>query len=80
MITVTGRDTCKPAYIDEKLIGRIDELSEEIDGRAYPFPRVYIIDPKQKHDYFLDVIESANKIASLIEKANTEQKRRTDNE
>ena len=67
MITVTSRDTCKPAYVDEKHIRGIDELSEEIDGRAYPWSRIFIRDEGQKHDYCIDVVESKKKINHLIE-------------
>ena len=67
MITVTGRDTCKPAYIDEALIEKITEHTEDLAGRAYPYSRVYIKDPKQHYEYYLDVVESKAKIATLIE-------------
>ena len=69
MITVTGRDTCKPAYIDEACIEKITEHTEDIAGRAYPYSRVYLRDNKQHHEYFLDVVESKAKIATLIEEA-----------
>lgn len=67
MITVTGRDTCKPAYIDENYIQSIEELTEDIDGRPYPWSRVYVKHGIFKHKYFLDVVESKRRIEELIE-------------
>lgn len=81
MITVTSRDTCRAAYIDENLIEDIKELSEIIDDRSYPFSRVHIIDPKQKHDFYLDVTESKKKIKKLIdERKELERKRAEEKE
>lgn len=74
MITVINRDTCKPAYIDNEIITKIEEHSEEIDGRSYPYSRVFMKEAQQKHDYFLDVVESLNKINQLIEEANEKEK------
>ena len=72
MITVTNRDTCKPAYIDEKLVKHIEEFSEETGGRVYPYSRVFLVDEKQKHDYFLDVVESKQKIETMIQEKSAE--------
>ena len=69
MITVTNRDTCRAAYIDEKNIVKMSEHSEEVSGVACPYTRVYVKDEKQKHDYFLDVVDSKRKIQKLIEEA-----------
>ena len=66
MITVTNRDTCRDAYIDETLIQHMEELQDEMGGRAYPFTRVFLKDEKQKHDYFLDVVQSKARIEKLI--------------
>lgn len=69
MITVTSRDTCRAAYVDEKCVVKVTEHSEDIDGRAYPWSRIFINDPKQKHEYFLDVVESKKKIQQLVKEA-----------
>lgn len=66
MITVTNRDTLKAAYVDPKNIQHIESLQDEIKGRAYPFSRIFIKDEKENHDYFLDVIDSKDKIDRLI--------------
>lgn len=65
MITVTNRDTCKPAYIDADNILYVEELQDEIDGKLYPFSRVFLKDEKEEHEYSLDVIESKAKIENL---------------
>lgn len=70
MITLTNRDTIKPCYVDEKDIVDIKERSEDIAGRAYPYTRLHIIRSSEKHDYYIDVIESKRKIDQLIEQAN----------
>ena len=69
MITVTGRDTCRAAYVDEKFVTKITEHSEDIDGRAYPWSRIFISDPKQNHEYSIDVVESKKKIQQMIKEA-----------
>lgn len=66
MIVLTGRDTCKPAYVDPNHIVKIQEKTEEIDGRAYPFSRIFLKDEKQKHEFFLDVVESKARIRKLV--------------
>ena len=66
MITVINRDTCRAAYVDEKCIKSIEEFSEDIDGRAYPYSRIFIENPKENHSYCLDVIESKRKIEALM--------------
>lgn len=76
MITVTNRDTCKEAYIDEKLVQHIEEFTEEIQGRVYPYSTVFIKDPKNGYDYSLDVIESKRKIEQLMKDAKTNPKER----
>ena len=73
MITLTGRDTIKPAYVDNKRIVKIEELSEELGDRSYPYTRIHIKDEKLGHEYFLDVIESAKKINALIEEEKTKR-------
>ncbi len=69
VITVTNRDTCKPAYIDPFHIEKITEHEDEISGRAYPWSRVHIRDGKQGHDYTLDVVESRERILELTRQA-----------
>ena len=66
MITLLGRDTCKPAYIPEKHIDHMDEFVEEILGRAYPYTRIYIKNPSDGYEYFVDVVESQKKIENII--------------
>lgn len=72
MITVTNRDTCKPAYIDEKLVQHIEEFSDEVCGKSCPYSRVFLKDEKQGHDYFLDVIESKRRIETLMQNPSAE--------
>ena len=71
MITVTNRDTFRSAYLDPKAILHLEELQDEIDGRAYPFTRVFVKDEKEGHEYSLDVIESKRKIEDLLLSAET---------
>ena len=69
MIKLMNRITCKMANVDDSIIVGMEELSDEIDGRVYPYTRLHLVDPKQKHDYYLEVVESANKINREIEEA-----------
>ena len=66
MITLLGRDTCKPAYIPEKHIDHMEEFVEEIAGRAYPYTRIYIKNPSDGYEYYVDVVESQKKIEKVI--------------
>lgn len=76
MIVLMNRDTCKFANVDESLIVKMDELSEEIAGRAYPYTRLHLIDKKQNHDYFLNVVESVKQIMKLSEEAKEREEQR----
>ena len=67
MITLLGRDTCKPAYIPEDYIDHMDELVENTVERAYPYTRIYIKNPHDNYDYYIDVVESKKKIEQLIQ-------------
>lgn len=67
MIQLTGRDTCRVANVPEQDIVEMIERSEEISGRVYPYTHLHLVDNKQGHDYFLDVIESQTYIMHLIE-------------
>lgn len=66
MITCTGRDTCKSCFIPEGYISEIEELSEEVGNRAYPFSRIRIRNPKDGFEYYQDVVESKREIERLI--------------
>ena len=72
MILVKNKDTKLAAYIPEELIQGVEKHS----GHT----RVYIVDHKQKHDYFLDVKESPEEIKQLIRKAHKKPKREPDEE
>lgn len=67
MITLMSRDTCKYCHIPEEFIESMTECQTETVERVYPYTRLHIVDSKQKHDYFIDVIESAKYINKLIE-------------
>jgi hypothetical protein len=69
MIIVTGYDTCRPAYVDEKCIVDITEHTETVQDRVYPYSKIHIKDDKEKHDYILEVVESKKKIERLISEA-----------
>ena len=73
MITLLARDTCKPAYIPEEFVDHMDELVEESPERAYPYTRIYIKNPSDGYEYFIDVVESARKINQLISEKNTKK-------
>jgi hypothetical protein len=62
MIVVTGKDTGMPAYI---FVKEIQEAKSMRDGPC-SFTRVFLKDPKQGHDYFLDVTESRDEIGRRI--------------
>ena len=72
MITVTNRDTCRSAYLDPKCIQHIEEFQEEIQGKLYPYSRVFMKDEKEGHEYSIDVVESKRKIEALILEASKE--------
>lgn len=67
MITLVSRDTCKYCHIPEEFIADMQELQTETAERVYPYTRLHIVDPKQKHDYYIDVIDSVKYINRLIE-------------
>ena len=67
MITLVNRDTCKYCHIPEEFITDMQELQVEDHERVYPYTRLHIVDPKQKHDYYLDVLDSVKYINKLIE-------------
>lgn len=62
MIVVTGKDTGLPAYIFVKEI----QKTETMRSGPCSFTRVFLKDPKQGHDYFLDVTESREEISRRI--------------
>ena len=67
MITLMSRDTCKYCHIPEEFIADMTELQTETTERVYPYTRLHIVDSKQKHDYYIDVIDSVKYINKLIE-------------
>lgn len=66
MITLLGRDKCRPVYVPEKYIDHMEELVEDTPERAYPYTRIYVKVPAEKYDYYIDVVESVKKINQLI--------------
>lgn len=80
MITLTNRDTFKPCHVDAPFISEIMELHDIDEARVYPYTRLHIINPKEKHDFTIDVIESKKKILKLIEeeKLNAQPKSKAD--
>jgi len=73
MITLTGFDTNRPAYIPEDYIDRIEEKNQRLQERDYPYSRIYIRDSKQAHDYFIDVVESKKYINKLVKQKQEEK-------
>lgn len=74
MIKLLARDTCKTAYIPDEFIENMEEFVEETPERAYPYTRIYIKNPNDGYEYFIDVVESANKINRLIEEQKANKK------
>lgn len=66
MITVMNRETCKLANIPDEYIVEMTEHQEETPERIYPYTRLHIVDPRQGHDYYLEVVESKKHIQRLI--------------
>ena len=66
MITLLGRDKCRPVYIPEKHIDHMEELVDRQPERDYPYTRIYIKNPADGFEYFIDVVESARKINKVI--------------
>ena len=62
MIVVKGKDTGMAAYIHVKDIVR----TEYIKADPCSFTRVFLCDPKQGHDYFLDIMEKPEEIERKI--------------
>lgn len=62
MIVATGRDTGMAAYIFVKEI----QKTESMRSGPCSFTRVFLKDPKQGHEYFLDVNETAEEIKRRI--------------
>lgn len=62
MIVVTGKDTGMAAYI---IVKEIQDIKIMRDGSC-SFTRVFLKDPKQGHDYFLDVKEKPEEIRRII--------------
>lgn len=69
MITVMNRHTCKMANVPDEYITEMTELQEETPERVYPYTRLHIVDPKQNHDYYLEVIDSKKHIQKLIDES-----------
>ena len=69
MITLTNRDTCRAAYVPEDYIDHIEERVDKSQERDYPYSRIYIKNMKDKDpmDYYIDVVESRNKIKRIID-------------
>lgn len=64
MITLTNRNTCRAAYIPEDYIEKIEEYVDKTQERDYPYSRIYIKNADQ--EYFIDVVESKQKISQVI--------------
>lgn len=62
MILVTGKDTGLTAYIFVKEIEKTEKMKEG----PHPFTRVFLKDPKEQHEYFLDVREDPAEINRRI--------------
>ena len=54
------------ANVPDEYIVEMTEYSTQDDKRAYPYTRLHIVDPKQGHDFYLDVVESKSYIDKLI--------------
>ena len=63
MIVATGRDTGLPAYIFVKHIQKIESMK----SGPCSFTRVFMKDPKEDHEYFLDVNETREEISRRIQ-------------
>lgn len=74
MIVLTGRNTCRAAYVPEDYIDKIEELVDTTQERDYPFSRVYIRIEKDSYDYYIDVVESKAKIQQIIEDTHKHEK------
>ena len=61
MILLTSKETGLPAYIWVKEL-----QSMESHGGSSPFTRIFLQDPKQHHEYTLDVLESKAEISKRI--------------
>lgn len=66
MLKLVSRDTCRYCNVPEEFITDMEELQDEDDKRVYPYTRLHIVDPKQNHDYYLDVVDSVKYIKKLI--------------
>lgn len=61
MILLTSKETGLPAYIWIKEI-----QSMESHGGSSPYTRIWLKDPKQHHEYHVDVLESKAEISKRI--------------
>ena len=71
MISLMNRETCKLANIPEECIVEMTEHSAHDEKRTYPYTRLHIVDSKQGHDFYLEVVESKKYIDKLIADAKT---------
>ena len=62
MILATGRDTGLTSYIFVREIQKMEKMKED----PHPFTRVFLKDPKQQHEYFLDVTEDPGELNKRI--------------
>lgn len=74
MIVLMNRETCKKCNVPDEYITEMEELQEEDEHRTYPYTRLHIVDPKQNHDYYLNVVDSKRHIQKLIEANKTAEK------
>lgn len=72
MITLTNRNTCRAAYIPEDYIEKIEEHVDKTQERDYPYSRIYIRNDDQ--EYFIDVVESKQKISQVIKEKRAAEK------
>ena len=69
MIVLMNNHNCRKYNVDEHDIVNMEELQNEDAKRVYPYTRLHLVNEKEKHDFYLDVVESKNKILRLIEEA-----------
>lgn len=69
-ITLMDRKTCRNCNVPSDYIADMEELQEETNDRVYPYTRIHIVDPKQNHDYTIDVVESKKYILKAISEHN----------
>ena len=66
MILCTGKETGLPAYIWVKEIVKVEPLPEKYKGKPVSHSRIFLTNEKERHSYFLDVLESSTEISRRI--------------